>query len=65
MIQTVNYNKVCDKCGGEPHIWGERDGFFGKVPVLLGICDKCELGIIKPKEVIQHYNKIEPTITYD
>lgn len=64
MAHTINYNKICDKCNGKPYVWGWKKGFIFYIPYIVSKCDKCELGILKPKQVIHHLDRFEPTIIY-
>jgi len=66
MAHTVNYNKVCPACDGNPYrfIKWERYWFIFVRPIYR-ICRFCGgAGFIKPKKVIQRLDEFEPEVIY-
>jgi len=69
MATTVNYAKKCPDCDGEPIRILENSGkvFLGifKGPDQLIACERCNgSGFIKPKKVVLHPDRFEPTVIY-
>jgi len=67
MARTLNYNKKCPKCDGKFIVGttkGETYLWIFKAPGKIIMCSNCNMGIIKPRKVIQHLDRFEPTIIY-
>jgi len=78
MAQTINYNKICPNCKGNPYKvrWVKRriTNIFSKIfyfllnsthkMILIKVCNNCELGIIRPKTVIVRTDRMENEVIY-
>lgn len=71
MSTQQNYNKICTECEGKYYlgtIKGKTIGTFLGIALKDSdysiVCNKCVLGVIKPKQVIHKPGSFEPVVIY-
>ena len=67
MATTINHNRTCPHCNGEPILEikrGKPIGFIFRGRDTIVMCGHCEMGMQKPKKVVHLTDRVEPKIVY-